>query len=331
MKVLYVGGTGEISYSCLLESVRQGHEVTVLNRGKSDESLPTTVRQLLGNLDDPEVYRVLGRESFDVVCQFLGFTREVVARDVEQLSGRCGQYVFISSASAYEKPPKRCVVTEQTPLKNPFWPYSQAKADLEAYLWEQHRSGRMNVTVVRPSHTVRRRFPGGIVRGDDWAWRMLNGKPILIHGDGTAIWTLTHSSDFAIPFVGLLGNSAALGEAFHITRHMEAYSWNAIFREMARALEVDLVSTHVPTEVLVRYEPDWIGPLWGDKAHSVLFDNTKVMQVAGKFTCQVDLPQIMQQSAAHFRKRAATYCADSTLHALLDRIADQVNALGPVR
>ena len=157
---------------------------------------------------------------------------------------------------------------------------------------------------------------------------MLQSKPILIHGDGTAVWTLTHSSDFAVPFVGLLGNSAALGEAFHITRHMEAYSWNAIFGEMARALGVELVSAHVPTEVLVRYEPEWIGPLWGDKAHSVLFDNAKVMQVAGAFSCQMDLPQIMQQSAEHFRQRAADYRPDPALHAQLDRIAAQVNSLG---
>jgi nucleoside-diphosphate-sugar epimerase len=328
MKVLYIGGTGEISYSCALESVRRGHEVTVLNRGKSDESLPSSVRCLIGSIEDPDVYRVLGRESFDVVCQFLAYERDVVERDVAQFAGRCGQYVFISTASAYEKPPKSCLVTEQTPLRNPYWPYSQAKADLEAFLMQEHQTGRLNVTIVRPSHTVRRRFPGGIVRGDDWAWRMLNGKPILIHGDGTAVWTLTHSNDFAIPFVGLLGNPAALGEAFHITRPMEAYSWNAIYAEMASALQVQLVSVHVPTEVLIRYQPEWIGPLWGDKAHSVLFDNSKVAQATEAFSCRFDLRQIMQQAAVHYHRRAAAYRPDPELHALLDQIAADVNSLG---
>ena len=330
MRVLYIGGTGEISYCCARESARLGQEVTLFNRGQSDESLPNEITCLHGRLEDEETYARLGQQQFDVVCQFLGYDMPTVERDLEIFGGKCTQYVFISTASAYEKPPRNCVITERTPLGNPFWPYSQTKADIESYLGQCHRAGRLPVTIVRPSHTVRRRFPGGIVRGDDWAWRLLHNRPILIHGDGTAVWTLTHSSDFAVPFARLLGNSAAIGEAFHITRHLQAHSWNEIFREMAQALGVDPLFVHVPTEVLIRYQPEWIGPLWGDKAHSVLFDNTKVMQAAGTFRSQIGLAEMMQRSAKHYRRRAATHQPDLSLHALLDQIASDIGSLKPV-
>jgi nucleoside-diphosphate-sugar epimerase len=328
MKVLFIGGTGEISLSCVAQSALAGLDVTVFNRGHIDEPLPAEVRRLTGDIEDRASYARLGDERFDVVCQFLGYEMPTAIRDVEVFGGKCQQYVFISTASAYEKPPTKYILREQTPLRNPFWPYSQTKADMEEYLLRQHRDGRLNVTIVRPSHTVRRRFPGGIVRGDDWAWRLLHGRPVLIHGDGTALWTLTHSGDFAVPFVGLLGNPAALGEAFHITRHMQAYSWNDIFQEMALALKVEPNSVHVPTETLVKYEPDWAGPLWGDKAHSVLFDNSKVMQVAGEFQCEFGLPEIMRQAALHYQARASEYQPNEEQHALLDRIADDMRSLG---
>lgn len=328
MKVLYIGGTGEISYCCTAASVRVGHDVTVLNRGRVDEALPTSVRRVTGDIEDAAAYAKLADEEFDVVCQFLAYEMKTVERDVEVFGGKCGQYVFISTASAYEKPPTGYVITEETPLANPFWTYSQDKADMEAYLMDQHTTGRLPVTIVRPSHTVRRKFPGGIVRGDDWAWRLLNGKPVLIHGDGTALWTLTHGSDFAVPFNGLLGNQAALGEAFHITRHMEGFTWNEIFTEMAHALGITPSFVHVPTDTLINYNSDWTGPLLGDKAHPVLFDNSKVMEVAGEFQCKVGLTEIMQQAAQHHRDRAADYKPDGELHALLDRIAEDVQALG---
>jgi len=328
MKVLYIGGTGEISYCCMAGSVRAGHDVTVFNRGHVDEALPTGTRRVIGDIEDAAAYAKLADEQFDAVCQFLAFDMKTVERDVEVFGGKCGQYVFISTASAYEKPPKSYVITEETPLANPFWTYSQEKADMEAFLMDQHIAGRLQVTIVRPSHTVRRKFPGGIVRGDDWAWRLLNGKPVLIHGDGTALWTLTHSSDFAAPFNGLLGNEAALGEAFHITRHMEAFTWNEIFTEMARALGTAPNFVHVPTDTLIKYNSEWTGPLLGDKAHPVLFDNSKVIEVAGRFESKVSLPEIMRQAAQHHRDRAADYRPNSELHALLDRIAEDIQALG---
>ena len=246
MRVLYIGGTGEISAACVARSVEVGHEATVFNRGQRHEPLPEGVRRITGDLNDEAAYGALGSERFDVVCQFLAYDLEQVRRDVEVFGGRCGQYVFISTASAYQKPPTGYVITEATPLENPYWPYSRAKAACEAFLMPQHADGRLPVTVVRPSHTHRTRFPGGMVGGDDWAWRMLHDKPLVVHGDGTALWTLTYATDFAVPFVGLFGKAAALGEAFHITRHMEAFAWDRIYTEMGRALGVEPRLVHVP-------------------------------------------------------------------------------------
>ncbi len=328
MRVLYMGGTGEISYSCVLRSLEVGHEVTVFNRGRCGEPLPAAVRCLRGDLKDQAAYSKLGKEHFDVVCQFLAYRLETVQRDVELFGGNCGQYVFISSASAYQKPPRSYVVTEQTPLENPYWLYSRTKAQLERFVLGEHQAGRLNVTIVRPSHTYRRRFPGGVAGGDDWAWRILNDKPIIVHGDGTNLWTYTHSDDFAVPFAGLLGNPRAAGEAFHITRHMEACTWNDIYTEMGKALGKEARIVHVPTDTLIRYKSEWAGPLLGDKAWSTLFDNSKVKSVAGEFTCKVGLAEGLKGTADHYRKRAADYQPDMELHGFLDGIVAAQSALG---
>ncbi|MCP4247096.1 MAG: NAD-dependent epimerase/dehydratase family protein, partial [bacterium] len=180
---------------------------------------PPEVRRITDDLGDREAYDALGREDWDVVCQFLGFDLPCIRADSDIYAGRYGQYVFISSTSAYRKPPTGYVMTENVPPGPPYWPYSQAQADTASHPWAQHDAGRLAVTIVRPSHTLRSRFPGGITTGDDWAWRMLNDKPIIVQGDGTSLWTITHSADFASMFCNLLGNPAASGEAFHITRH----------------------------------------------------------------------------------------------------------------
>lgn len=328
MKVLYIGGTGQISAACVRRSVEVGQDVAVFNRGLSGEELPKGVRQITGDLSDDGAYAALGEERWDVVCQFLAYEPATVRRDVAVFGGRCGQYVFISSASAYQKPPSRTVITEETPLENPYWAYSRAKAEMEAFLMGRHEAGALPVTVVRPSHTHGTKFPGGIASGDDWAWRMLNGKPVILHGDGSSLWTLTYSTDFAAVFAGLLGNEEALGEAFHITRHMESFAWDEIFAAMGRALDAEPHIVHVPTDTLIRYKADWAGPLLGDKTWSVLFDNSKVMAVAGEFECRVGLDEGMRLAAEHYRRRAGAYRPDPQRHALLDRIALEQLALG---
>ncbi|HUU59471.1 MAG TPA: NAD-dependent epimerase/dehydratase family protein, partial [Phycisphaerae bacterium] len=228
MKVLYIGGTGRISYACVLAGARAGHEITVFNRGRSAEPLPSGVRRITGDLDDEAAYRRLGAETYDAVCQFKAYDLARVELDLAVFGGRCGQYVFISTASAYQKPPRTVRITEEVPLANPYWPYSQAKADMERRLMEWHEAGKLPVTVVRPSHTTRGTFPGTFIGGNDIAWRMRSGKPTISHGDGTSLWVLTDAEDFAEPFVRLLGNPRALGEAFHITGD-EAHTWDQIF------------------------------------------------------------------------------------------------------
>ena len=327
MKVLYVGGTGEISYACVGASAAAGHDVTVFNRGRSDEPLPAGVKQIVGQLNDA-TYRQLGSRGFDVVCQFVAYEPSQVEQDVNVFGGRVGQYLFISTASAYQKPPGDWRITERTPLANPYWPYSQMKADMEAMLFRAHADGRLPVTVVRPSHTYRRRFPGTFVPGDDHVWRLLNGRPVIIHGDGTGLWTYTHATDFARPFVRLLGNPKALGEAFHVTRP-DATMWNDIFRAVAHSLGVERPGfVYVPTATLVKYNAEWAGPLWGDKAWPVQFDSSKLESVVGEFACEVGMAEGLAEVAAHYRKRAGAYAPDPKVHALIDRIAREQAALG---
>jgi nucleoside-diphosphate-sugar epimerase len=327
MKVLYVGGTGEISYACAAASAAAGQDVTVFNRGRSDEALPAGVKSIVGEVNDA-TYRGLGGRGFDVVCQFVAYEPAQVEQDLKVFGGRVGQYLFISTASAYQKPPADWRISERTPLGNPYWAYSQTKADMEGMLFRAHADGRLPVTVVRPSHTYRRRFPGTFCSGDEHVWRMLNGRPVILHGDGTGLWTYTHANDFARPFVKLLGNPKALGEAFHVTRP-EATTWNDIFAAVARSLGVARPAfVYVPTATLVKYNAEWAGPLWGDKAWPVQFDLSKLKSVVGEFACDVGMAEGLAAVAAHYRKRAAAYVPDKSLHALIDRVAREQAALG---
>jgi nucleoside-diphosphate-sugar epimerase len=273
-------------------------------------------------------YRGLGARGYDVVCQFVAYEMEQVERDLEVFGGRVGQYLFVSTASAYQKPPSNWRITERTPLGNPYWAYSQTKADMEAMLFRAHADGKLPVTVVRPSHTYRRRFPGTFCSGDDHAWRMLTGRPVVVHGDGTGLWTYTHATDFARAFVRLLGNARAVGEAFHVTRP-DATTWNDIFRAVAGSLGVKRPEfVYVPTQTLVKYNAEWAGPLWGDKAWPVQFDLTKLKSAVGEFSCEVGMDEGLAAVAAHYRTRAAAYVPDEKAHALIDRIAREQAALG---
>jgi len=330
MKVLYIGGTGEISYACVLESLKLGHEVTVFNRAHTGHTLPEGVGRLQGDLDDDSCYDALSGRHFDSVCQFFAFDQPRIERDLRVFGGRTGQYVFISSASAYAKPLDRfAVITERTPLANPYWEYSQKKAGMEAALLEWHREGRLPVTIVRPSHTYRCNFPVALGEGDWTAERMLGKRPVIVHGDGASLWTLTHASDFARPFARLLGEPRALGEAFHITGE-GVHTWDEILATMARALGTKARLVHVASDTLVRYEPSWKGPLHGDKAPSTLFDNSKVRSVVGAFDTEVGLERGLAGVAGHFRARRASHgpAQDPQLDALVERILREQPAPG---
>jgi nucleoside-diphosphate-sugar epimerase len=327
MKVLYIGGTGEISYECLLRSVEAGHHCTVFNRGRDSEPLPGGVRRIVGDMASQTDYNELGRETFDVVCQFRAFTSEDGQRDLNIFGGRCGQYVFISTASAYQKPPLAGRITEQTPLANPFWEYSRQKAALEALYLEAHGRGQLPVTIVRPSLTYRRRFPGTFASGDDWAWRMLQGRPVIVHGDGQALWTLTHSHDFATLFATLLGNPKALGETYQIMTDT-AFTWEFLFQAVGRALGIEPKITFVPTQTLIRYNPAWTGPLLGDKAWTSLFDTAKIERASGTICAPVPLDEGFERVMLKFQDRMKSFTPNSELHALIDRIVREQDLLG---
>jgi nucleoside-diphosphate-sugar epimerase len=321
MRVLYIGGTGEISFDCIHESVRLGHDVTVFNRGNHNAGLPDDCLLVKGDVNDDDEYRDLARRDFDVVCQFRLFTTEAMARDLSMFRGHCAQYVFISSASAYEKPVRHLPITEATPVRNVFWAYSQAKADMEAMLRAQ---SALPYTIVRPSHTYRTRMPTPMGNNLEVS-RLLRGKPVVVHGDGESLWTVTHAEDFARPFARLLGNERALGEAFHITADGQ-WSWNEIFEAIGAALGVrELSLVHVPSETLVRYNPEWVGPLLGDKSYSVVFDNSKVRGVAGDFDCPIDPWRGMQMVAERY---PPTHECDPTMDGLLDQIVQDQQGLG---
>ncbi|ULR45492.1 SDR family oxidoreductase [Rhizobium sp. K102] len=324
LKVLFIGGTGQISYPCVERALAAGHNVSVYNRGLRDAALPAGVTSIVGELGS-SAYADHARAGYDVVCQFIAFTPDQVARDIEVFSGNCDQYIFISSASVYEKPPRHYVITEETPAINPYWPYSQAKIACEELL---KTSGNLAWTIVRPSHTVRTGLPIMMADSDIMARRMLDGEPIIVAGDGHTPWTLTRSVDFAVPFVGLFGKQAALNEIFHITSD-RAHIWDDIQKTIARLLGVEAKIVHVPTDTLIRYNEEWVGPLLGDKAWTAIFDNAKVKRVAGDFTCAESLDEILADSIMHLKQRLAkNRPPKGELDALIDRICAEQGALG---
>lgn len=312
MRVLYIGGTGQISFDCVHESVKAGHDVSVLNRGHNNAGLPHACHLISGDVNDDAAYGRLAAQHFDVVCQFRLFDPVMMQRDLALFSGACGQYVFISSASAYQKPLRTLPITESVPLENPHWAYSRAKAQMEAMLQSQTA---LPFTIVRPSHTYRTKMPtplGGEVS------RMLRGKPIVLHGDGESLWTITHAQDFARPFVRLLGASNVLGEAYHITSDRQ-WSWNEIVEAIAGAIGAGAIEVvHVATDTLIAYRPEWTGPLLGDKSVSVVFDNSKIKAAVGDFDCPIGVWDGMRMVAERYPPRAEDY--DAALDELYDRI-----------
>jgi nucleoside-diphosphate-sugar epimerase len=284
LRILFIGGTGTISTSVSALALARGHELALVNRGTSPVPPELAGAELLhGDAGDPASIRAaVGDREFDVVVNFRAFRTEQVAADVELFRGRTGQYVFISSASAYQKPVERLPITESTPLVNPYWQYSRDKIACEDLLVAAYRDTAFPMTIVRPSHTyVERSVP--IFGRWTAIERMRAGKPVVVHGDGTSLWHLTHSRDLAVALVGLLGNRRAHGEAFHITGD-EALTWNQIFRIIATAAGApDPELVHVASDAIARDYPEEGPGLVGDKAHSVVFDNSKVKALVPEY------------------------------------------------
>jgi nucleoside-diphosphate-sugar epimerase len=326
-RTLFIGGTGVISSACVAEAVQQGHEVTVVNRGSSStRPLPDGVEVLHADIRDPEsVHSVLGERSFDVAAEFLAFTPQHIRTDFELFEGRVGQFVFISSASAYQKPPSRVPVTESTPLRNPFWQYSRDKIACEDALMEAYRDRGFPVTIVRPSHTYDRTM---IPTSGNWTdlERMRRGAPVVVHGDGSSRWTITHSSDFAAAFVGLLGLPQAVGDAFHITGD-EAPTWDQIYCYLAEALGVEAELVHVASESIAAVVPE-LGPgLLGDKAHSMHFDNSKVKALVPSFRQRVPFARGAGEIVEWYLADASRQRFDPDLDAAFDKLVEHTRAL----
>ena len=277
MQVLFIGGTGNISTAVSKLAVERGIELYLLNRGQRQVDIPGA-HTLSGDIHQPqEVRRVIKGMSFDAVVDWIAFGADDIERDIELFRGVTGQYIFISSASAYQKPPTHYLITESTPLYNPYWDYSRNKIRCEERLQRAYQDEGFPITIVRPSLTYRNVFPIAI---GGWgcytlADRLLKSEPIIVHGDGTSLWVVTHADDFAKGFVGLLGNPRALGHAFHITTD-EVLTWEQIYQTIAAALGVEARIVHMPTDFIAQVKPAMGPGLLGDKAWSVVFDNTKI-------------------------------------------------------
>ncbi len=328
MKHLFIGGTGNISAACVRYALSLGHEVVLLNRGNREGVEGTD--SVVADIDDADaVKRALGDRSFDSISNFIAFTPDAVERDLELFAERCRQYVFVSSASAYQKPPRRPVVTESTPLHNPFWQYSRNKIACEDRLMQAYREQCFPVTIVRPSHTYDTILPLPLV-GDakTMLQRIRDGRPIVVHGDGTSLWTITHCDDFAVAYVGLLGNPAAIGEAIHITSD-EALTWNQIVDAIGHACGVsDVEKVHVPSDLIAKLYPHHEGTLLGDKAHSVLFDNTKVKRLVPTFQTNVPFHVGIRRTIAWFDAQPEPDAEEAaTTNAMQDRLIEMMRSL----
>jgi nucleoside-diphosphate-sugar epimerase len=321
--VLFIGGTGVISSACVAQSVEQGANVTILNRGRSTShpAHPEAAVLTADVRDAAAVRDALGDREFDVVVDFLSFTPDHVQHQLDQFGQRTGQYVFISSASAYQTPPSRLPVIESTPLRNPFWAYSRNKIACEDLLVDAYRERDLPVTIVRPSHTYDHTLPP-FSGGWTVVERMRQGRPVVVHGDGTSLWTITHHTDFARAFVGLLGRREALGEAFHITGD-EAPTWNRIYTDMAEAAGVEPRLVHVPSDAVAALDEDLGASLLGDKAHSMVFDNTKIRTIVPDWRARVPFRQGAREIVDWHDADPARRVVDERLDALYDQLTER--------
>jgi nucleoside-diphosphate-sugar epimerase len=328
LKALFIGGTGIISSACVDLAVARGIDLVLLNRGQATRPIPATVRVLQGDIRDKDaVSQLLQDMTFDVVANFVAFTPEHIETDLALFRGRTKQYIFISSASAYQTPPGNWLTTESTPLRNPYWAYSRDKIACEARLTVAYRKDGFPVTIVRPSHTYDARtlpFDGGYTV----LHRMRAGNKVIVHGDGTSLWVLTHHRDFAKGFVGLLGNPHALGEAIHITSD-EVLTWNQIFEIVADAAGVAPQIVHIPSERIAAYDARWGAGLLGDKAHSMVFDNTKIKRLVPGYVATIPFRQGAAETVAWYDSHPEAQKVDEQRDRLMDTMIAGYESVGP--
>ncbi len=299
MKVLFIGGSGNISTACSRLAVERGIDLVHFNRGLRKVALPKGVRSIRGDVNDRQAMaQALAGETFDAVVNWIVVDQDQAAADLEMFAGKVKQYVFISTATVYQKPPQHYLVTEATPLANPFWEYSQRKIAVERMLVEAHHRLGFPVTIVRPSFTY----------GDTWiptgfgvdftpVHRMRKGLPLVVQGDGTSLWVMTHASDFAKGLVGLLGRTDAVGESFHITSD-EVVTWNQVYETIGTVLGLVPRLVHIPSDFIAQVNPAIGAGLLGDKAHSIVFDNSKIKRFVPEFRCTVPLAEGLRRTIA---------------------------------
>lgn len=324
MKVLFIGGTGTISSAVSELAVKKGIDLFLFNRGNREDLLPEGAKLIKGDIRDIENARKLLKDhSFDVVVDWAAYIPEHVKADLDLFKGKISQYIFISSASAYQKPPSHYLIDESTPLCNPYWQYSRDKIACEELLMQEYREKGFPVTIVRPSYTYGKTMIPFVFNSREHRWtlidRMRKGKKIIVPGDGTSLWTLTHNTDFAKAFIGLIGNMQAIGHAFHITSD-EVLTWDQIAKLIGKAAGVEPNIIHIPSDFIGAISPEHIGGLLGDKAVSLVFDNSKIKRFVPGFTATVPFSEGIKETIAWYESNPARCIVDEEFNKLADRI-----------
>ena len=321
MKVLFIGGTGNISTSVSRLCIERGIDLFLLNRGLRKVNIDGA-KTIIGDISNPkEINSVLKENSWDVVVNWIAFTESDIERDINLFRGKTNQYIFISSASVYQKPPSFPIITESTPLCNPYWEYSRNKIACEEKLNEAYRQENFPITIVRPSLTYDTVIPVPIGGWTEYTVidRIKKGKKNIVHGDGTSLWTVTHAEDFAKGFVGLLGHQQAIGNAFHITSD-EILTWNQIYQAVAEAVGNEANIVHIASDYLVKMDNEFLGSLIGDKAVSVIFDNTKIKRFVPDFVATIPFNKGIKRTIAWFEEDPARMIIKKETNKLIDRI-----------
>ncbi|HKL86096.1 MAG TPA: SDR family oxidoreductase [Treponemataceae bacterium] len=325
MKALFIGGTGTISSGIAQRAIELGWDLFLLNRGTRGERVYPGAKVLTGdiNMNESSIADLIKGMTFDVVIDFIAFVPGQLERDVRLFSGITKQFIFISSASAYQKPLGHYTITESTPLNNPLWEYSRNKIACEDYLMGEYRKNGFPCTIVRPSHTYDFRYLPVAVHGKKGSWqvvdRIIKGKPVIVHGDGSSLWTLTYTHDFAQAFCGLMGNPAAIGDTFHITSD-ESLPWDQIYDRIGDALGVPVSKYHVSSDFISFCDPEFSGTLLGDKAHSVIFDNSKIKRIVPDFTTKIRFAEGAKKCIDYFMENPKAQIPDPEFDSFCDRV-----------
>lgn len=323
MKILFIGGTGVISTACTALAVARGMDVTLLTRGQHLSGTPAGARTLLADVNDPALADKMANATFDAVVDFLAFTPADIERDLRVFRGRTRQFIFISSASAYQKPATHYLITESTPLANPFWEYSRSKIACEERLMQAYREEGFPVTIVRPSLTYGETLVPLVLNSWQQSYtavdRMLRGLKMVVPGDGSSLWVITHNTDFAKGLVGLLGHEQAIGHAFHITSD-EVLTWDQLFRIVGNAVRVEPQLVHIPSDFIAACWPDKRGTLTGDKAVSVVFDNSKIKQFVPGYCATTSFAEGVRRSLAWFNADPSRKQIDQQANAIWDKL-----------